>query len=272
MSNSDPAVQLPDTSVFALPTGSYSSRAAFAFRGGSFFDVRPFTATPVLVRHVAGDLLIDAGFGRAFEQHLRTLPRFRRAAHLVHTPVVDQLIAAEYDLSHLTGILLTHSHWDHVSGIADLDVPVLITAAEIEYARNARDDKVFAVVSQDRRLITIGFDDGPFEGFPASHDHFGDGSVVVVPAAGHTSGSVIVFVRTARERYAFIGDLAWQLEGVERVVERPWLMRRLADSDPTRVREDLIRVAALADRYHIVPAHDARAFRGIPTLSAAALR
>ncbi len=188
-------------------------------------------------------------------------------------PGVDQLIEARYDPEQLTGILLTHSHWDHVSGIADLDVPVLITEAEIAYATHAKNDTVFAAVSPGHRLITYTFDDGPFEGFPASHDHYGDGSVVVVPAAGHTSGSVIVFVHASDgARYAFIGDLAWQLDGVQRHVDRPWLMRRLADSDPDQVRADLARVSALAGRYRVIPAHDARAFDGIPTLSAEALR
>lgn len=273
MSNNDRSVQHEGVRLFALPTGSYASRAAFAFRGGSFFDQRQFAATAVLVRHPAGDLLIDSGFGRDFEQHLRMLPAFRRSAHTVGVPVADQLAAAGYDVSALAGILLTHSHWDHVSGIADLDVPVLITGDEIAYAEHAKDDRVFTAVSEGRRLVSYGFDDGPFEDFPVSHDHYGDGSIVVVPAAGHTTGSVIVFVTAADgERSAFIGDLTWQLEGVQRRVERPWLMRTLADSDPARVREDIARVAALADRYRVIPAHDGRAFDGIPLLTAEALR
>lgn len=273
MSNTDSTVQAIGVSVLALPTGSYAARAAFAFRGGSLFDRRQFAATAVLVRHPSGDLLIDAGFGRDFEQHLEVLPSFRRSAHTVGVPVVDQFVDAGYDVARLTGILLTHSHWDHVSGIADLDVPVLITQDEIAYADHAKDDRVFTEVSRDRRLITYTFDDGPFEGFPVSHDHYGDGSVVIVPAAGHTSGSVIVFVLTSdTARYAFIGDLAWQLEGVQRNVDRPWLMRRLADSDPGRVRADLARISGLANRYHVIPAHDDRAFTAMPVLTAEALR
>jgi hypothetical protein len=45
-------------------------------------------------------------------------------------------------------------------------------------------------------------------------------------------------------------------------------MRKLADSDPARVREALLRVIALADLIQIVPAHDVHAHDGIPDLPA----
>jgi hypothetical protein len=72
------------------------------------------------------------------------------------------------------------------------------------------------------------------------------------------------------ERYAFIGDVAWQLEGVRRPAERPLLTRKLADVDPGQVREDLFRVASLAGLMQIVPARDLNAYQGIPRLAAQA--
>jgi glyoxylase-like metal-dependent hydrolase (beta-lactamase superfamily II) len=94
--------------------------------------------------------------------------------------------------------------------------------------------------------------------------------VVIVPAPGHTPGSVLVFVAlpTGR-RLALVGDLVWQREGIALREERPWLMRRLADGDPAGVRESILRMAALAARFPelaIVPAHDARAFAELPGL------
>ena len=69
-------------------------------------------------------------------------------------------------------------------------------------------------------------------------------------------------------RYAFIGDLTWQLDGIRRRAERPWLMRKLADSDPGQVRQGLLRVIALAGLMQVVPAHDVDAYEGIPGLPA----
>ncbi len=49
--------------VYQLPTGSYETRAGFAFKGGSFRDKRSFAATAILVAHPEGDFLVDADFG-----------------------------------------------------------------------------------------------------------------------------------------------------------------------------------------------------------------
>ena len=68
------------------------------------------------------------------------------------------------------------------------------------------------------------------------------------------------------ERYAFIGDLTWQLDGIRRRVERPWLLKKLADSDPEAVRQRLLHVIALDGLLHIVPSHDRDAYNGIAPL------
>jgi len=116
-----------------------------------------------------------------------------------------------------------------------------------------------------------GFEGGPYLGFPTSHDVYGDGSIVVVPAPGHTPGGVIIFVTLAiGTRYAFVGDLVWQLEGLTLREERPWITRRGSDSDAEGNRENLLRMIALKERLPesiIVPAHDMRPFAEMPALN-----
>src|SRR5690606_13598450 len=94
------------------------------------------------------------------------------------------------------------------------------------------------------------FDDGPYLGFPRSFDVWDDGSVVLVPAPGHTPGSVIVFVTLpGQRRYSLLGDLVWQREGIEWPAERPWLARRLLDEDDAGVRVAIARIAAVQRRW-----------------------
>ncbi|MFE2547610.1 MBL fold metallo-hydrolase [Streptomyces sp. NPDC059355] len=256
-----------EMAIYQLPTGTYETRAVFAFKGGSLSDKRPFAATSVLVQHPQGDLLIDAGFGSQVAAHIQTLPRIERAPYRLASTVSEQLKASGYDQSGLCGVLVTHSHWDHVSGLGDLRTPILINEGELRYASEDKGGRVFREVSAGHKINQYQFNDGPYLGFSSSFDMYGDGSVVVVPARGHTTGSVITFVTLpSGKRYAFIGDLTWQLDGIRRRAERPLLLRFLADTDPKLVREDMLRMIALADTMQIVPAHDVTAYDGIPLL------
>ena len=269
-----PAVETTaNVELFQLPTGVTHRSAGFAYRGGSFGDRRDFVMTAVLVKHPRGDLLIDTGFGRHIDEHFATMPFFFRAvtSYEKATPAADQLEAAKYDRRSLRAIILTHAHWDHVSGVPDFPgTPVWVTAEERRFIHEGGFVSSVARSFADVAYHEYSFDAGAYLGFPRSHDVYGDGAIVIVPAPGHTPGSVIVFVTLSKtERYALIGDLAWQREGVTQREVRPWLQRTLADSEPVEVENTLLRMAAIAERYPeitLVPAHDARGYASMPML------
>lgn len=259
--------------VLQLPTGVIHRSAAFAYRGGAFRDRRDFPMAAVLVKHPRGDLLIDSGFGRDIDVHFQVMPWYFRAStrYVKGRPAAEQLAAAGYDRRRLRGVLLTHAHWDHISGLPDFPgAPVWVTAAERRFVREGgmvtRLARSFAAL----RYEEYGFPGGPYLGFPVSFDVYGDGAIVVVPAPGHTPGSVIVFLTLrSGQRYALVGDLAWQQEGITLREERPFVQRLLADHDEARVRAHLRHLAALAARFPqliLVPAHDARGYATMPRL------
>ena len=253
--------------LYQLPTGTYQTRAAFAVRGGSFRDKRHFAATALLVMHPQGDFLIDAGFGEHVAEHVKMLPVFVRAPFTASRTVHQQLVAAGYDFGRLRGLILTHSHWDHSSGLDSLDTPIWINQGEREYAAKDSDGKVFRAVSPGHQIHEYTFDGPAYLGFPKSFDVYGDGSLVIALAGGHTTGSVVVFVTVpSGKRHAFIGDLTWQYDGIQNRVERPWLLRTLADSDADMVRQGILLSAALTDLMQVIPAHDVGAYQGIPSL------
>lgn len=265
---------LPDASppegmaIYQIPTGTYMTRAAFALRGGSFRDIRQFAATAILVMHPRGDFLIDAGFGADVAEHIKMLPRFTRAPYQASRTVSQQLDDIGYDRANLRGVFLTHSHWDHASGLDSLQVPIWMNTGELSYASIDGDAKVFRAVSASQEIRKYEIDGPPYLGFPSSFDVYGDGSMVIALAGGHTTGSVVAFITVpSGKRYAFIGDLTWQLDGIRERVERPWLLRVLADSDAEQVRQGILRSAALTDLMQVVPAHALDAYDGIPVLS-----
>jgi N-acyl homoserine lactone hydrolase len=261
----------------ALPTGAMPSVAAFAFRGGGFGDPRDYCMTPILVHHPKGDLLFDTGFGRDVDRHASYMPWLMNAlsSYRKATPVADQLATAGYDARRLAGVVLTHAHWDHVSGLPDLPgVPVWVDEAELAFIRSGARMSDLARSFGDLPYRVYAFEGGPYLGFPRSHDVWGDGSIVLVPAPGHTPGSIVAFVTLpSGTRYALLGDLVWLVEGVERPAERPWLTRALVDEDAAGVRENIQRVAAIQARFpaiRLLPAHDARAMGALPVFPGAA--
>jgi glyoxylase-like metal-dependent hydrolase (beta-lactamase superfamily II) len=261
--------------LYALPTGLIHRKAASAYRGGSFFEERDSAVAAALVHHPRGDLLVDSGFGSRIDEQFARMPwPFRMVTTYERQRTArEQLRAAGYDPDRLRGILLTHAHWDHASGLVDFPkTPVLVTTEERRFVEEGGSLTVVARTTPDVHWETYGFEGGAYLGFPASHDVFGDGAVVVVPSPGHTPGSIVVFVTLPDgRRWAFLGDLAWQTEGVVEREERPWIWRRAVDSDEEAVRGGLVHVSQIASTYpemRLVPAHDLRAFAELPRLPA----
>lgn len=134
----------------------------------------------------------------------------------------------------LMAIIPSHMHWDHVSGLADFpDTDVWVQPAEREHAAQGHPPAFLqSQFSGVKRWRELSFLPTPYLGFAAQRDVFGDGSVVLVPLAGHTAGHVGLFLNLpSGRRYFFTGDVTWTLEGLQRPADRPWITRNAVKLD-----------------------------------------
>jgi glyoxylase-like metal-dependent hydrolase (beta-lactamase superfamily II) len=277
-----PQFEIPDARppagmrIAVLHAGKMFSKAGFAYRGGDLNEPRVFGMAAILVEHPQGRLLFDAGFGSRVDEHFKLIPPLMQALskYEKEPTAAQQLAAAGIMPASLMGVVLTHAHWDHVSGLQDLPgAPVWVDQAELDFIHSGNRMTALARSLGELNYRTYAFDGGPYLGFEHSHDVFGDGSVVLVPVPGHTPGSIIAFVALpGGQRYALVGDLVWQREGIDIPAERPWVSADMVDDDVEDVRRWIVHMHHLSKAMPglvIVPAHDRRVLETLPPLRVA---
>ncbi len=153
-----------------------------------------------LVVHPRGVLLWDAGAvadhersgGIGFEQHLVRRDGQDRYVKLA-APLVEQLASAGYKPSDVTHLALSHYHWDHTAD-ANLFAGArwLVSKAERDMMFSAdppggaRPETYSALANSQTTVITTD-----------EYDVFGDGTVIIKQAPGHTEGHTVLYVKLA---------------------------------------------------------------------------
>ena len=257
--------QRPAVTLSLIKCGKMMSRQSFVFLGGSWTENYDSGMAAVLIRHPRGTLLFDAGFGANVDEHFDSMPALMKAltTYDKETNAAQQLQEHGLAPDQVHRIILSHSHWDHVSGTEDFPgAEILVAKAEEEYIRTLPSSELMSRMRDRLKLSSFDFTDGAYENFDRSLDLFADRTLVLVPLPGHTPGSTGLFVNLpSGKRFFFIGDLTWAIDGVTLPAERPWISRKLVDLNEELVRRSIVKVHQLL-RSHpdlvVVPAHDRR--------------
>jgi glyoxylase-like metal-dependent hydrolase (beta-lactamase superfamily II) len=263
-----PAIaSLPGLSACWIETGKTFTHFPIAMTAGS-----------VLVRHPAGDLLIDAGNSSHFSDDIKDYPFLLRlklkslAGQLnPEVPLPELLRRAGEPPSKLRWAILSHVHLDHAGGLMDLPhMTVLMTREELIFANDPEIQAKGYVIGAYAKALpklekpTLKFDPVPYETFDESADLYKDGSVVVVPLRGHTPGSVGIFVNLSpTRRFFYVGDSVDDERGFEERVGKPLLLRD-SDDDPVRANQivgELNQLHEFVPALAIIPAHGRSAYK-----------
>ncbi|MDQ0466741.1 glyoxylase-like metal-dependent hydrolase (beta-lactamase superfamily II) [Caulobacter ginsengisoli] len=254
----------PRVSFAIVKTGRTVVQESLLYAGGDKAAKLDNNFSAFLIRHGDDEFLFDTGLGaRIDSQYAQDMPGWKQRFFKYLKPIIparDQLARA--GLPPIRRVILSHSHWDHASGVVDFpQAEVWVTKEELAFIRGggAWPSQVGA---PSIRWRTILFQPRPYRGFAQSLDLYGDGTVVLVPQFGHTPGAVGMFVTTSSgRRFFFCGDTVWSAAAIPQARPKFWLAGLLADSDAGRTQAEIDRMRALqkADPgLTIVPAHDSR--------------
>jgi glyoxylase-like metal-dependent hydrolase (beta-lactamase superfamily II) len=199
--------------VFFRTVGTVRGPSFFVERGGRGLRGVAMSVTVAVVERADGLVLIDTGWSRAQCAFPDDDPGLieRVALGMSVRPedaIASQLISCGYDPADVRHVVATHLHRDHFDGARDFpNAEKHVAAAEwavLETGRRGYSPSLSALPRVRRHAV-----DGPAAlGFPRSADLFGDGSVLLLDARGHTAGSVAVAVALDDGWVLHAGDAA----------------------------------------------------------------
>jgi glyoxylase-like metal-dependent hydrolase (beta-lactamase superfamily II) len=187
--------------VYVLDGGVLASETARYRLTDADVEEVSLSVASYLIVHPRGILMWDAGAVAdherggdiGFEQRLLRRDGGERFVKLAPT-LTSQLAAAGYEPSDVTHLALSHYHWDHTAD-ANLFAGAHWLASKREHDAmfaadppgGTRPETYSALKNAHTELLTTD-----------EHDVFGDGTVIIKQARGHTEGHAVLYVKLAR--------------------------------------------------------------------------
>lgn len=194
--STEPAAEAPAVELYAMDCGraTFGDIGMFADDGSMNGQSRELIVPCYLIRHPSGDLIWDAGFPDA----IAAMPGGRMeipemgAAVVMRASLESQLAQLNLTPADIEFVSFSHQHGDHTgNGNLFAQSTWIVDADERAYmfSPEARGGRAFAGYAQLENAQTQ-----LIEG-SAQHDVFGDGSVTIIQAPGHTPGHTLLLVR-----------------------------------------------------------------------------
>ena len=214
-----------------LAYGSRKPDVLWVMTSRKWLPPRPINV--YVIEHSDGLVLFDTGQDRASVTDPAYFPRgfngliYRRLAKFEigsSETLTEQIKMLGYSISDVRTAVLSHLHQDHIGGLRELShAEIVVSNDEWEEAIKAgAESNGFLRKHIDipglkwKRISFRPAEDPTLAPFTESFDLMGDGSLVLLPTVGHTSGSLSMLVRRgAKNPLLMVGDLSYDTEYME---------------------------------------------------------
>ncbi|MCC7267327.1 MAG: N-acyl homoserine lactonase family protein [Caulobacteraceae bacterium] len=247
----------PDVRLYAIDCGRIATTDAdgYADDGAYRGAARTLVVPCFLIRHPRGDLLWNTGLPAATAER----PVVEGTETLtLQRPLADQLKRLRLKPADIEFLSVSHSHFDHM-GSAGLFAGStwIVDAKERAYAfrpqaRAAGDFAAYAALETADTILIEGEGD---------HDVFGDGSVTIVQAPGHTPGHTVLLVRLRKAGPVLLAGDLWHFDENRQPRRVP---RFNTDRAQTLASMDKVEALAAAAGARVVLEHVPWQFEALP--------
>lgn len=202
--DSAPAPSSPRLYAFNCGTIAVSDISIFS-PGVDVGKKKTLTDSCYLVVHPKGVLMWDTGLS----DEIAAMPGGKKLSEKFHgtlkKTVAAQLKEAGYTPDQVTYLGLSHMHFDHTGNVGLFPKATLLMQKEELAAAFGADAAKYG--NDAKNYPTLG--SNPKQELSGDHDVFGDGSVVIKAAKGHTPGHQVLFVKLKKTGNVLLsGDLA----------------------------------------------------------------
>ena len=181
--------------------------------------VRELSAPCYVVDHPNGQLLWDAGLPSELAEAEGWVVRPDGLSNTLDETLASQMarMGLGFDMDSLEYVAFSHIHWDHVGASNEVASGTwLVQQGDYDAAHADGNMSVPAVQPE----LLVGIKERPTQVLSGDHDVFGDGTVQLIAADGHTPGHQVLFVDLAETGPVVLsGDLYhFQFSRANRVV------------------------------------------------------
>lgn len=194
--------------LYAMDCGRFHVKDAAMFSDEHVYDKqsRDLVDPCYLIRHPRGDMMWDAGVPPALAAEPQ--PKDAEETFTLKETLEQQLAELGVAPSDIDYFSISHGHFDHVGNAALFkDATWIVDKDERDWmfreeARQSPDFVSYAPLEAVKTTLIEGDGD---------HDVFGDGSVIVVQAPGHTPGHTVLLLNTANSGKVLLSGDMWHL-------------------------------------------------------------